>query len=67
MYTESYLDYITNPDNKVHGANMGSTCVLSAPDGPHVGPMNLGTRECFAMRRIYQFRIVDVELLNLYD
>ena len=29
------------PDNKVHGANMGITWVLSAPDGPHVGPMNL--------------------------
>ena len=28
-------------DNKVHGANMGPTWVLSAPDGPHVGPMNL--------------------------
>ena len=24
------------PDNKVHGANMGPTWVLSAPDGPHV-------------------------------
>ena len=29
------------PDSKVHGANMGPTWVLSAPDGPHVGPMNL--------------------------
>ena len=29
------------PDNKVHGANMGPIWVLSAPDGPHVGPMNL--------------------------
>ena len=29
------------PDNKVHGAHMGPTWVLSAPDGPHVGPMNL--------------------------
>ena len=29
-----------NPDNKVHRANMGPTWVLSAPDGPHVGPMN---------------------------
>ena len=29
------------PDNKVHGANMGPTWVLSAPDGPHVGHMNL--------------------------
>ena len=32
------------PDNKVHGANMGPTWVLSAPDGPHVGPMNLVIR-----------------------
>ena len=32
--------------NKVHGANMGSTWVLSAPDGPHVGPMNLTIRGC---------------------
>ena len=29
------------PDSKVHGANMGPNWVLSAPDGPHVGPMNL--------------------------
>ena len=27
------------PDNKVHGANMGPTWVLSAPDGSHVGRM----------------------------
>ena len=32
------------PDNKVHGTNMGPTWVLSAPDGPHVGPMNLAIR-----------------------
>ena len=30
-----------NPDSKVHGANMGHTWVLSAPDGPHVGPWTL--------------------------
>ena len=29
------------PDSKVHGIKMGPTWVLSAPDGPHVGPMNL--------------------------
>ena len=29
------------PDSKLHGANMGPTWVLSAPDGPHVGPINL--------------------------
>ena len=34
-----------NPYSKVHGANMGPTWVLSAPDGPHVGPMNLAIRE----------------------
>ena len=32
------------PDSKVHGANMGPTWVLSAPYGPHVGPMNLVIR-----------------------
>ena len=34
-----------NPDSKVHGANMGPTWVLSAPDEPHVGPMNLAIRD----------------------
>ena len=29
------------PDSKVHGTHLGPTWVLSAPDGPHVGPMNL--------------------------
>ena len=29
------------PDSKVHRANMGTNWVLSAPGGPHVGPMNL--------------------------
>ena len=33
-----------HPDSKVHGANMGPTWVLSAPDGPHIGPMNLAIR-----------------------
>ena len=32
------------PDSKVYGAIMGPTWVLSAPDGPHVGPMNLAIR-----------------------
>ena len=35
---------IHSPDSKVHGANMGPTWVLSAPDGSHVGPMNLVIR-----------------------
>ena len=32
------------PDTKVHGANMGPTWALSAPDGTHVGHMNLAIR-----------------------
>ena len=32
------------PDSKIHGANMGPTWVLSAPDGPHVDPMTLAIR-----------------------
>ena len=33
-----------SPESKVHGANMGPTWVLSAPEGPHVGRMNLALR-----------------------
>ena len=33
------------PASKVHGANMRPTWVLSAPDGPYVGPMNLAIRD----------------------
>ena len=32
------------PDSKVHVAHPGPTWVLSAPDGPNVGPMNLVIR-----------------------
>ena len=32
------------PDSEVHMANMGPTWVLSAPDEPHVGHMNLAIR-----------------------
>ena len=36
--------YYEYPDSKVHGVNMGPTWVLSAPDGPQVGPMNFVIR-----------------------
>ena len=39
-----------DPDSKVHGANMEPTWVLSAPDGPHVGPMNLAIRAIMPTR-----------------
>ena len=32
------------------GGNMGPTWVLSAPDGPHVGPMNLGIRDIMGVK-----------------
>ena len=32
------------PDNKIHDAIMGPTWALSAPYGPHVGPINLAIR-----------------------
>ena len=44
-YMQSY------PDSKVHGANMGLTWVLSAPDGPHVGLMNLAIKVDSFMER----------------
>ena len=34
----------SHQDNKVHGANMGSTWGRQDPGGPHVGPMNLAIR-----------------------
>ena len=34
------------PDSKVNGAHMGPTWVLSAPGGPHFGPMNLAILVC---------------------
>ena len=42
--TESIKPEDISPDNKVHWANMGPIWVLSAPDGSHVGPMNLSIR-----------------------
>ena len=43
------LFHINNtPDSKVHGANAGPTWVLSAPDGPHIGPVNLAIRDIMA-------------------
>ena len=34
-----------NPDNKVHGANMGPIWGRQDPGGPHVGPMNFAIWE----------------------
>ena len=46
------------PDSKVHGANMGPTWVLSAPDGPLVGPMNLAIRDVINQPLKWRIRII---------
>ena len=42
-FNDQFMQH-TTPDSKVHGANMGPTWVLSAPNGPHVGPTSLAIR-----------------------
>ena len=48
MDSQLYPD-ITIPDSKVHGTNMGPIWVLSAPDGPHVGPMNIAIKDAMPL------------------
>ena len=60
------------PDNKVHGANMGPTGVLSAPDGPHVVPRNLALRGSskrwiISLRCESIWKYTWIMLLQLYD
>ena len=45
-----------HPESKIHGANKGPTWVLSAPDGPHVGPMNLA----IGVGKYYLLRYVEI-------
>ena len=42
---------LVHSDSKVHGANMGPNWVLSAPDGPHVGPMNFAIWDMYTAVR----------------
>ena len=53
------------PDSKVHGANMGPTWVLSGPDGPHVGPMNLAIRDNYNENSISN--VLKSKISNLKD
>ena len=39
----------SNPDSKVHGANMGPIWGRQDPGGPHVGPMNYFILESFRL------------------
>ena len=42
-------EIVKTPESKVHGANMGPTWALSAPDDPHVGPTNLTIRDSYRL------------------
>ena len=48
---KDYTHMNNEPESKVHGAIIGPTWVLSAPDGPHEGPMNLAIRRGAILRR----------------
>ena len=37
--------HCSNPDSKVHGANMGPIWGRQDPGGPHVGPLNFAIWE----------------------
>ena len=57
-------------DSKVHGANMGPTWVLSVPDGPHVGPMNLAIRVWLISRlenSLVHLRVRSSNVLEILD
>ena len=66
IVVESPTDGHYFPDSKVHRANIGPTWVLSAPDRPHVGPMNLALRvaplQCSWIVPIHSF--LHLHLLN---
>ena len=49
---------MSNPDSKVHGANMGPTWGGQDPGGPHVGPMN------FAMWKLGYYFTYNVIIFN---
>ena len=59
----SGLRGITYPDNKIHGANMGTTWVLSVPDGPHVGPINIASRVMSSLQLHYIISCQEKSLL----
>ena len=55
---------IAFPDSKVHGAHMGPTWVLSAPDGPQVGPMNLAIRVVLFLLLIFSNHLHNLIILQ---
>ena len=48
-----------NPDNKIHGANVGPIWGRQDPGGPHVGPMN------FAIWEVVKIIVIQVQLCTI--
>ena len=46
------LQIFKSPDSNVHGANMGPTWVLPAPDGPYADPMKLAIRVITVLEQV---------------
>ena len=53
----------TFSDSKVHGANMGPTWVLLAPDGTQVVPMNLAIRAFIFSCRVGVFFFIVMNMV----
>ena len=52
------------PDSIVYGAKMGPTWVLSAPGGPHVGPMNLAIRDIMSLCQCPYMKVLSHYLMQ---
>ena len=65
VWPNSQFRMTTLPDNKFHGANMGPTWILSVPDGPHVGPVNLAIRaDIHNVKRTFWFYVCAGVVVN---
>ena len=61
----SNRDSVAIPDSKVHGANIGPTWDLLAPDGPHVGPMNPAIRDAMKSSSYLHISPIYIETLKV--
>ena len=61
------FSFVTYPDNKVHGANMGPICDRHDPGGHHVGPMNfaLWVMQCTALESLLFMKLNSWKLNKL--
>ena len=64
-----FLNCLSHPDSKVHGANMEPTWGRQDPGGPHVGPMNLAiwAHDCCACGHTWdiQSRVIEMSRSGL--